>query len=125
MPQARRNSLEAELVESALFSVVRFEEAAAKYVALAFRLKEQTARYRDAVNRYKIACADRLEAQRQLRSAVAEYASLRRRDGVLCKRAVEELTRMANRATRTELARAERRQLNEDIARWTALAYAA
>jgi hypothetical protein len=125
MPPARRNSIEAELVESALFAVVRFEEAAAKYVALAFRLKEQSAKYRQAVNRYKIACAERLDAHKQLRRAVTEYASLRRRDGVECDRAVIELTRMANRATRTELASAERDKLNEDIGRWTESAYAA
>jgi hypothetical protein len=121
----RRKSAEVELVESALFAVMKFEEAAARYVALAFRLKQTSDRYRDALARYRIASAERLAAERTLHTAVCEYAHLRRRDGVPCEAAIGELTYIANRATRSELPQAERRQLTEEIARWTIGAYAA
>lgn len=120
-----RKSTEVELVELALFAVVKFEESAARYVAMAFRLQQTSVLYRQAVARYRVASAERLAAQVKLRDAVCGYAVLRRHHGVTCENAVRELTRMANRATRSEFARAERRQLNEDIARWTELAYAA
>lgn len=121
----KRDSKEVELVETALFTVVKFEEAAARYVAMAFRLRQTSAVYRRTLEMYRVASAERLAAQEKLRHAVCGYAVLRRGHGVKCEDAVLELTRMANRATRSELARAERRQLTDDIARWTALAYAA
>jgi hypothetical protein len=121
----RRKSAEVELVESALFAVVKFEEAAARFVASAFRVGESSTRYRGAVASYRIASAERLAAHHSLHTAVSDYAQWRRRDGIRCEDAVLELTRMANRATRSELARAERRQLNDDITRWAVLAYAA
>ncbi len=121
----RRKSAEVELVESALVNVVKVEEAAARYVAIAFRVRESSAEYRASLAMYRVASAERLAAQKELQHAVCGYAALRRNDGARYEDAVLELTRMVNRATRSELTRAERRQLAVDIARWAALAYSA
>jgi hypothetical protein len=114
-----------ELVEQALYLVVRFEELAARYVALAFRVRQTSTRYREVLFKYRIACAERLGAHDRLRTAVRDYAVLRRRAGADCHDTVLELTHAANRATASELALAERRQLTAEIARWTVRVYAA
>jgi hypothetical protein len=121
----RRKSKEVELVETALFAVVKFEEAAANYVASAFRVQYASAKYRETLLMYQLASAGRLQAQATLRNAVSGYARVRRQAGAKCQQAVFELTLMANRATRRELDGAERQALAADIARWTELAYAA
>jgi hypothetical protein len=125
VPFRRRKSAELELVESALSAVVKFEEAAARYVAIAFQVKQTSIRYQQTLAMYRVASAERLAAQRSLHQAVRDYAVIRRRDGVTCEAAVSELTKIANRITRSELTRAERRQLTTDIARWTVRAYVA
>jgi hypothetical protein len=113
-----------DLVAQALNAIVQYEDAAARYVWMAFRFHETTRQFQSAVARYQITCARRVEAQHTLHDAVCVYAGRLKHDGIPCVDAEHELALVVHGATHSEsLLSLECDQLTDDVVRWTRQTY--